>query len=664
MEPLIVPMLLLLAVSASRVSSFVSPPSLLSHRILHNHRGQAPGRPTSKARLSSSSAVSAPPTTTQQGEGPLKVSDEDLQRVYGSALLRKYAVKKDDAIALLRMGEWRRGTGLISRAVGSNPRGKLLLLVDGSLDIRDAADDSVMTTLPAPSFIGEMTFLANQLLSAQGEDKGPADSSSNSGSSKPAARVFAQQPVTYISWEVDRLNEFLAGRPALKAALTNLWTAELIQKARAVPPAARGGALEIEAHDAWDADKDLQRLEEWREAAAYGYRDDKDLGPLDMAVPANGWSMGVWNFKREWLAIRRAIRFGDMAPASGWANAEAGDGPFAGIVRILRRWDLNLDDVLATFNVQRLTPSKVQNPTDENTIRLRQELSRLRLDNDAVWRREEERVEKMKFLLEKHKDKQSAPPDTDLAVDYDTIKTYFNSPLLLKIPYLFLCWLLDVLYNERPIQRFWFLETVARMPYFAYISMLHLYETLGWWRVGTEVRKVHFAEEWNEMHHLFIMESLGGDQAWFDRFLARHAAIVYYWVVIFLFLISPTWAYNFSELVEWHATDTYAEFVEQNKDRLKRLPAPAVALEYYNGGDLYLFDEFQSSRPAESRRPNIDNLYDVFVTIRDDELEHVKTMSACQRLESAMKSPNAAAAAAGLAPWAEPDKEEEPAGAK
>lgn len=30
--------------------------------------------------------------------------------------------------------------------------------------------------------------------------------------------------------------------------------------------------------------------------------------------------------------------------------------------------------------------------------------------------------------------------------------------------------------KHRPIARFWFLETVARMPYFSYISMLHFYE--------------------------------------------------------------------------------------------------------------------------------------------------------------------------------------------
>ena len=37
-------------------------------------------------------------------------------------------------------------------------------------------------------------------------------------------------------------------------------------------------------------------------------------------------------------------------------------------------------------------------------------------------------------------------------------------------------------------------------------------------------------QEWNEMHHLKIMESLGGDGLWIDRFIAQHAAFFYYWV--------------------------------------------------------------------------------------------------------------------------------------
>ena len=258
------------------------------------------------------------------------------------------------------------------------------------------------------------------------------------------------------------------------------------------------------------------------------------------------------------------------------------------------------------------------------------------------------------------------------------------------------------------------------MPYFSYISMLHLYESLGWWRAGAELRKVcagaasgrcdgvrrqgldpgaalappllqvHFAEEWNEMHHLQIMESLGGDQVgrgargsggevcaalappphvdrrteasrppaqlWVDRFMAEHAAVFYYWVLVLMYLFSPSASYAFSELVEvrlraapaagaarsglhpvgdapppappgslpahcghprarapgWdaaalqnHAVDTYAEFAEQNEELLRSIPPPLVALNYYKSGDLYLFDEFQTSMRGqlEKRRP-------------------------------------------------------------
>ena len=104
------------------------------------------------------------------------------------------------------------------------------------------------------------------------------------------------------------------------------------------------------------------------------------------------------------------------------------------------------------------------------------------------------------------------------------------------------------------------------------------------------------------------------------------------------------------------------EFVDANKELLKSLPPPIEALEYYNGNDMYLFDEFQAQiltiystellvgfkwnraltfgnaiqtgRAPRSRRPQIRNLYDVFCNIRDDELEHVKTMFQCQTVRA------------------------------
>lgn len=112
-------------------------------------------------------------------------------------------------------------------------------------------------------------------------------------------------------------------------------------------------------------------------------------------------------------------------------------------------------------------------------------------------------------------------------------------------------------------------------------------------------------QEWNEYHHLLVMESLGGDSAWIDRFLGQHSAVVYYFALVILWLISPASAYNFSELIEAHAVDTYGEFVDANEELLKTLPPPAVAISYWEGADLYMFDEFQTAvQVGRRRRPH------------------------------------------------------------
>jgi len=194
--------------------------------------------------------------------------------------------------------------------------------------------------------------------------------------------------------------------------------------------------------------------------------------------------------------------------------------------------------------------------------------------------------------------------------------------------------------------RFYLLETVARVPYFSYISMLHLYETLGWWRSSSDVKRVHFAEEWNEFHHLLIMESLGGDQEWWVRFLALHSAIAYYWVLVGLWVLSPTLGYKFSELLETHAVNTYSQFVDENEELLKELPPTLPAVEYYcYGASDSLFSEYQTSAAARGeppRRPGdtMKSMYDVFSAIRDDEGDHVSTMKACLDPTVAVNSPS------------------------
>lgn len=82
------------------------------------------------------------------------------------------------------------------------------------------------------------------------------------------------------------------------------------------------------------------------------------------------------------------------------------------------------------------------------------------------------------------------------------------------------------------------LEVVARMPYFAYISMLHLYESLGWWRAGAELRRVSdpplsvrvpvHVSGWNKssvcLSEVYVTSAWprpGGQQAWSPKKLKK-----------------------------------------------------------------------------------------------------------------------------------------------
>lgn len=129
--------------------------------------------------------------------------------------------------------------------------------------------------------------------------------------------------------------------------------------------------------------------------------------------------------------------------------------------------------------------------------------------------------------------------------------------------------------------------------------MLHFYETLGFWRRSSDIKRIHFAEEWNEFAHLQVMESLGGDQKFWVRFIAQHSAIAYFFVLCFLWAFSPTLSYKFSELLETHAVNTYGQFLDENESTLEELPPSIAAINYYSLGRLDpFFGEYQTTALA------------------------------------------------------------------
>ena len=100
--------------------------------------------------------------------------------------------------------------------------------------------------------------------------------------------------------------------------------------------------------------------------------------------------------------------------------------------------------------------------------------------------------------------------------------------------------------------------------------------------------------------------------------------------------------------MEEHAVETYSAFLQDFEEELKSKPACKIAKEYYLGdSSMYLFDEMHicadtsndedfivdNQTGSMKRRPKLENLHDVFLAIRRDELEHVKTMQYLQKLD-------------------------------
>ena len=124
--------------------------------------------------------------------------------------------------------------------------------------------------------------------------------------------------------------------------------------------------------------------------------------------------------------------------------------------------------------------------------------------------------------------------------------------------------IIDYLYRGRDYQRFWVLEEIARAPYFAFLSVLHLRESLG--LRGPEhiyLMEEHFAQTLNETEHLEYMESRGGSAYWVDRFFARHLVLAYYWINVAYYWLAPKSAYHLSYEIEIHAMETYMKYLAE-----------------------------------------------------------------------------------------------------
>ena len=109
--------------------------------------------------------------------------------------------------------------------------------------------------------------------------------------------------------------------------------------------------------------------------------------------------------------------------------------------------------------------------------------------------------------------------------------------------------------------------------------------------------------------------------------------------------------------IAWRRADfarTLHALQTKNAEKLKTMPVPDIAREYYQKQDPYLFDKFCTVKDGtdemSKRRPELNNLYDVFVNVRDDEKEHWKTLCNLVQFDSMEGQGNVIKSTAAIPP--------------
>lgn len=176
---------------------------------------------------------------------------------------------------------------------------------------------------------------------------------------------------------------------------------------------------------------------------------------------------------------------------------------------------------------------------------------------------------------------------------------------------------LNVVWGAADERRAAALEIIARTAYTAEESACHFLETIGRDRDG-RIRETLELARWQDtneqMHEDVFGRDLGGLRNWGDRFLARHIAVLIYWVFAITTLINHEFAALLGEAVEVEAVKTYARMLHEQPQEWLDQPATRGALEYWEKENT-LWSARCEDKPITMR--------DVVEYIRRDEADHV-----------------------------------------
>ena len=129
----------------------------------------------------------------------------------------------------------------------------------------------------------------------------------------------AAKPVKYVAWEMKKLLPYFKQHPEVGAKVKALWATRLSgrleqQDTEAPRPAAAAPTPSPSGTDASSVSRD-DGAPKW---ADYGFSSNfvygryGDLGPLRRALPSNFLRMSLWNFGREYRALRKSFGNGEF----------------------------------------------------------------------------------------------------------------------------------------------------------------------------------------------------------------------------------------------------------------------------------------------------------------------------------------------------------------
>ena len=168
----------------------------------------------------------------------------------------------------------------------------------------------------------------------------------------------------------------------------------------------------------------------------------------------------------------------------------------------------------------------------------------------------------------------------------------------------------DMFFRERYGHRAVVLETIAGVPGMVAGMLTHLSSLRGLKKgQGSKIHEM-LAEAENERKHLmFIMEVVQPTKL--ERGLIILAQVIFWHYYLLMYLVAPRTAHLMIHYLEEEAVQRYTAYLgEIDAGRIQNVPAPQIAIEYYNLlPDATLYEMLKYIRQDEQHHAHTNLIY-------------------------------------------------------